>query len=231
MTTKNNSKTVAIATTTVAAPADSLMGLLAQEIARQASAFKQTETQARVHVKQIVGAEVDLLTLQTMEAEAESLGVSPEFLHVFKAKAKEGRALLIEAEAAGQAARRLAATSTVEGLRAHLEKAKAANAAKAEQEKKEKAAETSRKANEAQEERIEKIVTDLGEITLKTAHAVRCFLRGQSWDYRATEGGRAALLAASGRAAAKFNKENKLAAREAKAAKEGAAPLTHKVIK
>jgi len=236
MTTKTNSKTVA-ATTTKAAPG-SLMDMLASAVATQATGFKQVEIARRTQAKEVVGADADLLTLQTMVSEAEDLGLSPEFMTEFKEKAKIGRQLLIEAEAAGQMARRLAAASTVEGLQAQIEKAKAANAAKAEEEKKAKAAEAQRKAQEAKEERIAQIVSDLGDITPKTAHAVTCFLRGNKWDYRANEAGRKALLAAAGRAAKAFNEARAARAKsEAEAAKAkaeaaaAAAPLTHKVIK
>jgi hypothetical protein len=227
MTKNTNTKSV-VATT--AAPAGSLMDMLTQAVATQATGFKQTETVLRAKAKQIVGADVDLITLQTMEAEAESLGLPQDFLTGFKAKAKEGRTLLIEAEAAGQAARRLQATSTVEGLAGHIDQVKARNAAKAEAEKKAKAQEAGKKAMEAREARIAGIVGQLGELTHDQAHSISCFLRGNpDWNFKADKKGMEALKSAAFAVAAKRKAFLKAEAKGRAAEAAAAASLTHKV--
>ena len=220
----NNSKTVAPA----AAAAPTMMAALAKAKARKAEAKASLAAELRQRLENAVGKNHDIPRLEFMRTEARDVMECSE-LEAFEAELDNLIEVRKDLEKAEAEAKRLQAVATTQGMSAHLDRKVEAEQIEKELKARAKVMYAEEAEIKAKEDRIARIIGDLGDITPGQRGAVTVFLRGNPWDYHANPKGRAALLAAAGRAAAEFNKQNKIKAKAAKAAKAAAAPLTQKL--
>lgn len=222
--TTNNTNTVPAAL--------SMMEVLAAAKARKAGAASAKAAQLRKQLDQAVGSSSHSIPqLEVMRQEAREAMADAE-LEAFESELDNLIQVRKDMEKAESEAKRLQTVATTQGMEAHIDRKVKMEEAEKELKAKAKKAAADAAANKAVEEWIVRVLADLGDITEGQKHAVAAFIRGNlDWKYSPTEGGRRALLGAAGRAAWAFREGNKLKAKEAKAAKAAAAPLTHKVIK
>ena len=214
---------------TAAAIAPTMVAALVAAKARKAAAKAEIASQLRQQLEEAVGKDHSIPRLEALRVEARD-AMEEEELQAFEA----GLDALIEVrkdlEKTEAEAKRLKSVSTTQGMEAHLDRKVEAEEEEKARKALAKAKEAKAKAHAAAEERITRIIADLGDITPGQRGAVMAFLRGNpQWNFIPTEGGRRSLVSAAGRAAAEFNKANKVKANEAKVAQAAQAPLTHKV--